>query len=206
MENLKENPLQTFLQAVRNLTRRANQGEFEDDTATVGEDSFSLESLVSCFVQVKDKDNFLTEKPLQNLLGMISGEIAAQEKNPSEMLPEGVLVTAVVTPCDLNGLSFPDKYFHDRQNDQYPYFRLFYSNPADPRGLALGFDNLNPAPYLMLQPPEVRNQCSFVVRYGDYKPAQGEEKLSRAELEMKYLDHQISGIYHRLQSLIKEKL
>jgi hypothetical protein len=200
----KESPLSVFVNLIRGLTKQSNQGDFDEGTPLLNLERFSLEGLIGCFSNVKNKEKFLTDLPYQSYMHELRQTLTSEETSPRELIREGVRMTCVVTPCDLNGLVFPEKYLDDTKNDIYPYFRVYYSNPDDPRGMVLGYENLKPAPYLAAYPEEIVEECSFVVKYDQPMHEEDEDKtLSRDEKDLNYLARETERIYRQLQKRIK---
>ncbi len=193
--NLSQNPLSVFCDAITNL---ASWAQGNDQLKSCPQ--FSLLNLLSCF-QIKDKENFLTEKPLNYFLQSLDQQKAYLRGS----IPEGTRITLIVVPTLSNGLPIPPSYFNDKNYDIFPYFKLLFSNPEDNQGNALGMGNIKPAPYLRIFPQEILNQCSFIVSYDDHYiklPA----NIDQDTKDFLILRKQIKEKYQRLQEIVQGTL
>lgn len=196
MDKLPENPLTYLTRAIETMTQWAKDGQNEEKKPMFNWDMFTLDNLVSCFPNV-NKESFLTDAPLESYLG----DLDAVDFSLHDILPEGVRITLYATPCDINGLIFDQKYYDDGKNHFYPYFQLFYSNPAKNSGMAVGWGGgFKAAPYLKLVPEEIKLQCSFII---EYRP--GGERLE-GETDHEYFCRMMRKCYKRLQELIKGRM
>lgn len=195
MEITPENPINLFSRAVAALSRWAEQGKHPDHKPDFELSQFSLENLAACFSGA-DQEKFLTDAPLEAFLS----ELDPVDFALHEVVPEGVRITLTVLPCDINGLILGPQALDDSSNQLYPYFQLFYSNPASNTGLAICCGKTQSAPYLLLIPEEIRGQCSFVVEY-----KAGNERRE-GESDYVYLTRVLRERYKRLQELVKGRL
>ena len=196
MHKLPENPFKLFTGAIQAMTKWANSGQDAENKPEFDWSLFTLDNLVGCF-NVSDKDKFCTDEPLESYLD----DLDKTDFSLHDIIPEGVRVTLAVVPCDINGLSFDNKYYDDSTNQIYPYFQIFYSNPTHNTGMALGWGGgVKAAPYLKVIPEEILLQCSFVV---EYHPG---ENRKQDETDYEYFTRMMSEKYRRLQELIKGRM
>jgi hypothetical protein len=203
------NPLKYVCSAIKNIVASANGNE----KLSLWE-RLSLDQLVECFSGVK-KDKFLTEKPLAKTLQLfqsIPGDLR-------DCVPNGARMTLVVNGCDDNGLELAPIYFNDEANTVFPYFKILYSNPRDPRGNAMGLANVKPAPLLQIYPEEILLQCSFIVDYSlaastannrrattAAQSSFGDDDDDQNAQDYLYLAGEITDKYARLQELIRGRM
>lgn len=198
IDNLKENPLHFFTSAVRVLTAWANQGAAEEEKPRFNWGMFSLDNLAACFQGV-DKNNFLTEKPIDSYLS----DLDPSEFSLRGLIPEGTRITLMAAPCDINGLPFEQSLFNDNTNTIHPYFQVLFSNPQNNSGMALGWEGgLKAAPYLKIIPEEILLQCSFVVEYMAGKDG---ERFD-GESDHHYFNRMMRAKYARLCELLKGRM
>lgn len=196
MDKLSENPLSYLTKAFEAMTKWAKEGQNQDEKPVFNWEMFNLDNLVSCFPNI-NKENFLSETPLENYLASIDPD----DFSLHDDLPEGVRITATVVPCDVNGLLFEQKYLDDTKNNIYPYFQLYYSNPTQNNGMAIGGSGgFRAAPYLKAIPEEIKLQCSFVVEYSP-----GNER-QEGETDYEYFCRMMRKSYKRLQELVKGRM
>jgi len=212
MDILPENLLALFSTMIIGLKRLAHLGIYDNgDEVPVKTERFTLENLLACFIGV-DKEKFLTEAPLQRYLVSLrnTGELIDnsnlpdQEKKPvREVLPNGMQLTFVVSPCDLNGRQLSPDLLDDSKNDTYPYFMVFYSNPANKQGLVTANPEIKKMPLLSIFPEEFERQCSFTV---DYPKTGRNSAKPNNEDDLAYLDGQCRQTYSEIQKLVKKLL
>lgn len=192
-------PLDVFCRAIVNFKRYAS----DNQPSLLMWERIPMMDFQELFAPYRG-EHFLSDKPLDELLRRI------QDPHGSirNIHPEGLRISLVAMPCDINGLPFPKSVFQDSRNLHCQYLHILHSLPGDKHGLATGIGNMKPVPLLDLFPEEVINQCSFIIDYQHSSDHQHDGHQSTGphyDADVKdylYLVSQITKAYAALQRLL----